>query len=261
MTEIAISAKDVERIYPSASGDVHALKRVSFQIQQGQFVALRGRSGSGKTTLLNCLGGLDLPTSGAIHIQDTDISTMDEARRTRWRREQIGFVFQQMGLLPSFSAYENLDVMARLGGVPRRERRRRILDSLERVGLLDYFQHRPYEMSGGQQQRLAIARAMVSSPRLILADEPTSELDSETTRGVLTMLQEFVRQKGSSIFLSSHDPLADEYVDDVIYLRDGQIAKELDDDETLENAVLDDAASLVHQRGGFVGGHPRLPGC
>ena len=222
--EIAILAQDVERVYRSGSGDVRALKQVSFQIEQGQFVALRGRSGSGKTTLLNCLGGLDNPTGGAIRIHGVDISSMDETERTRWRRQQIGFVFQQMGLLPSFSAYENLDVMARLGGVPRRQRRRRILDSLERVGLLDYFEHRPYEMSGGQQQRIAIARALVTSPRLILADEPTSELDSETTRDVLQVLRDAVRRQGMSILLSSHDPIADEYVDRILILRDGQIA-------------------------------------
>lgn len=222
--DLAILAQDVERVYRSAAGDVQALKKVSFQVRQGQFVALRGRSGSGKTTLLNCLGGLDHPTSGRIAIHGADISAMDEADRTRWRREEIGFVFQQMGLLPSFSAYENLDVMARLGGVPRRERRRRILDSLERVGLLDYFGHRPYEMSGGQQQRLAIARALVTMPRLILADEPTSELDSETTRDVLAVLQSFARQQGSAILLSSHDPLVAEAADDTIVLRDGQIA-------------------------------------
>ena len=222
--ETAILAQDVERVYRSGSGDVRALKQVSFQIEQGQFVALRGRSGSGKTTLLNCLGGLDNPTGGAIRIHGVDISSMDETERTRWRRQQIGFVFQQMGLLPSFSAYENLDVMARLGGVPRRQRRQRILDSLERVGLLDYFEHRPYEMSGGQQQRIAIARALVTSPRLILADEPTSELDSETTRDVLEVLRDAVRRQGMSILLSSHDPIADEYVDRILILRDGQIA-------------------------------------
>lgn len=222
--ETAILAQDVERVYRSGSGDVQALKQVSFQIEQGQFVALRGRSGSGKTTLLNCLGGLDNPTGGAIRIHGVDISSMDETERTRWRRQQIGFVFQQMGLLPSFSAYENLDVMARLGGVPRRQRRQRILDSLERVGLLDYFEHRPYEMSGGQQQRIAIARALVTSPRLILADEPTSELDSETTRDVLQVLRDAVRRQGMSILLSSHDPIADEYVDRILILRDGQIA-------------------------------------
>ena len=222
--ETAILAQDVERVYRSGSGDVRALKQVSFQIEQGQFVALRGRSGSGKTTLLNCLGGLDNPTGGAIRIHGVDISSMDEVERTRWRRQQIGFVFQQMGLLPSFSAYENLDVMARLGGVPRRQRRQRILDSLERVGLLDYFEHRPYEMSGGQQQRIAIARALVTSPRLILADEPTSELDSETTRDVLEVLRDAVRRQGMSILLSSHDPIADEYVDRILILRDGQVA-------------------------------------
>ena len=221
--ETAILAQDVERVYRSGSGDVRALKQVSFQIEQGQFVALRGRSGSGKTTLLNCLGGLDNPTGGAIRIHGVDISSMDETERTRWRRQQIGFVFQQMGLLPSFSAYENLDVMARLGGVPRRQRRQRILDSLERVGLLDYFEHRPYEMSGGQQQRIAIARALVTSPRLILADEPTSELDSETTRDVLQVLRDAVRRQGMSILLSSHDPIADEYVDRILILRDGQV--------------------------------------
>ncbi len=223
MTDTAIAAQDVGRVYASDSGDVHALRDINFEVERGEFVALRGRSGSGKTTLLNCLGGLDSPTSGVIWIQGVDIATMQEARRTRWRRESIGFVFQQMGLLPSFSAYENLDVMARLGNVPRRDRRRRILDTLELVGLLDYYDHRPYEMSGGQQQRIAIARALVTEPDLILADEPSSELDSETTHMVLAVLGEFVREKGVSILLSSHDPIVDEYADRIISLRDGQI--------------------------------------
>ncbi|MCY3864729.1 MAG: ABC transporter ATP-binding protein [Chloroflexi bacterium] len=223
MSDIAIAAKDVGRVYASDSGDVHALRDIDFEVDRGEFVALRGRSGSGKTTLLNCLGGLDSPTNGVIWIQGVDIATMEEAQRTRWRRESIGFVFQQMGLLPSFSAYENLDVMARLGNVPRRERRRRILDTLDLVGLLDYYDHRPYEMSGGQQQRIAIARALVTEPDLILADEPSSELDSETTHMVLAVLGEFVREKDVSILLSSHDPIVDEYADRVINLRDGQI--------------------------------------
>ncbi len=224
MTDKAIATQDVGRVYASDSGDIHALRGINIEVGRGQFVALRGRSGSGKTTLLNCLGGLDNPTTGRIWIQGIDISTMDEAARTAWRRERIGFVFQQMGLLSSFSAYENLDVMARLGGLPRGDRRKRILDSLERVDLLDYYDHRPYEMSGGQQQRIAIARALVTSPDLILADEPTSELDSETTHQVLAVLQDFVRKKGTSILLSSHDPIADEYADRIITLRDGQIS-------------------------------------
>ncbi len=224
MTQNAIQAQRVGRVYPADGGDVHALRDINLEVAQGKFVALRGRSGSGKTTLLNCLGGLDNPTSGVIWIQAVDISTMDEAARTYWRREHIGFVFQQMGLLPSFSAYENLDVMARLGGVPRAERRDRILESLERMDLLDYYDHRPYEMSGGQQQRIAIARALVTAPDLVLADEPTSELDSETTHQVLSVLQTFVRSQGASILLSSHDPIVDEYVDRVITLSDGQIS-------------------------------------
>ena len=223
MTDTVIAAKDVGRVYPSDSGDVHALQDISFEVERGEFVALRGRSGSGKTTLLNCLGGLDNPTSGLIWIQGVDISTMEEVERTRWRRESIGFIFQQMGLLHSFSAYENLDLMARLGNVPRRDRRRRILDTLELVGLLDYYDHRPYEMSGGQQQRIAIARALVTEPDLILADEPSSELDSDTTHDVLAVLQDFVRLKGVSILLSSHDPIVDDYADRIISLRDGQI--------------------------------------
>ena len=224
MAQNAIKAQHVGRVYSADGGDVHALRDINLEVEQGQFVALRGRSGSGKTTLLNCLGGLDNPTSGVIWIQGTDISTMDEAARTYWRREHIGFVFQQMGLLPSFSAYENLDVMARLGGVPRGERRDRILENLERMDLLDYYDHRPYEMSGGQQQRIAIARALVTAPDLVLADEPTSELDSETTHQVLAVLQSFVRAQGASIFLSSHDPIVDEYADRVITLSDGQIS-------------------------------------
>ena len=224
MTEIAVAAEGVGRVYSSDSGDVHALREINIEIERGRFIALRGRSGSGKTTLLNCLGGLDNPTTGRIRIQGVDIATMDETERTRWRRESIGFIFQQMGLMPSFSAYENLDVMARLGGVPRRLRRGRILESLELVGLLDYYDHRPYEMSGGQQQRIAIARGLVTEPELILADEPTSELDSETTHDVLNVLRDFVRLKGISILLSSHDPIVDDYVDGIVSLRDGQIS-------------------------------------
>jgi len=221
---LAIQTTQVGRVYSTDSGDVHALRQINFDIKQGRFIALKGRSGSGKTTLLNCLGGLDSPTSGQINIFDVDISTMSEASLTRWRRRTIGFIFQQMGLLPSFSAYENLDVMARLGNVPRRERRDRIYDSLEQVGLLDYVDHRPYEMSGGQQQRIAIARALVTSPRLILADEPTSELDSDTTHSILAGFQNVIRENNVTIFLSSHDPIVDDYADEIIYLRDGQIA-------------------------------------
>ncbi len=221
--EVAILADNVGRVYATDSGDVHALKQIDFSIAKGSFVALKGRSGSGKTTLLNCLGGLDTPTSGTIDIFGVTVSEMSDVQRTRWRREQVGFIFQQMGLLPSFSCYENLDVMARLGNVPRRERRDTILRNLERVGLIDYVHHRPYEMSGGQQQRIAIARALVASPKLVLADEPTSELDSETTHSILSLFREIVQTQSLTILVTSHDPIVDEYVDDILRLRDGEV--------------------------------------
>lgn len=223
--ETAISANNVGRVYATDSGDVHALKQIDFTIAKGTFVALKGRSGSGKTTLLNCLGGLDTPTTGTINILGIDVSAMDDGQRTRWRREHVGFIFQQMGLLPSFSCYENLDVMARLGNVPRQKRRERILENLDQVGLIDYVHHRPYEMSGGQQQRIAIARALVASPSLILADEPTSELDSETTHDILSLFREIVKTQAVTILLTSHDPIVDGYVDDALSLRDGEVAK------------------------------------
>jgi putative ABC transport system ATP-binding protein len=225
MSETAILVQNLGRTYESSSGPVHALKAVNFQVPRARFMVLKGRSGSGKTTLLNCLGGLDTPNAGKVIIFGQEISKMNDNQRTQWRRERVGFVFQQMGLLPGFSCYENLDIMARLGAVPRRERRNRIFDSLEKVGLLDYFEHRPYEMSGGQQQRIAIARALVTAPKLLLADEPTSELDSETTHHILSLFKDLVRKEGITILLTSHDPIVEEYVDDIIQLRDGQIAQ------------------------------------
>ena len=221
--ETAIVTNHVERVYASQSGAVHALRDINLEIKRGQFVALKGRSGSGKTTLLNCIGGLDNPTGGTIEIFGQSLGTMSDKKRTTWRRTQVGFIFQQMGLLPGFSTYENLDVMARLGAVPRRQRRRKIVESLDQVGLLHWIDHRPYEMSGGQQQRVAIARALVTSPNLILADEPTSELDSETTHDILGVFQENVKKHGMTILLSSHDPIVDEYADTILYLSDGQI--------------------------------------
>ena len=219
----AIAVYDVGRVYQALSGAVHALKKINLTIDKGQFVALKGRSGSGKTTLLNCIGGLDTPTTGTIEIMGVNLSSMSESQRTVWRREQVGFIFQQMGLLPGFSAYENLDVMTRLGNIPRRERRQQILDSLDRMGLIDHIDHRPNELSGGQQQRVAIARALVTNPKIIIADEPTSELDSETTHQILEVFQRVVRENNTTILLSSHDSLVKEYVDQVVTLNDGKI--------------------------------------
>jgi putative ABC transport system ATP-binding protein len=221
----AILAQNVERVYMSLTDEVFALRNINFSIAAGQLVALKGRSGSGKTTLLNCIGGLDTPTKGDIHIFGESLVEMGDVKRTEWRRKQVGFIFQAMGLLPTFSAYENLDVMLRLAGVPRRERRERIFNSLEQMGLVQWVNHRPFELSGGQQQRIAIARALVTQPQLVLADEPSSELDSETTHNIMELLRKTVEETGTTILVSTHDPIMDEYADVILRLNDGVITQ------------------------------------
>jgi ABC-type lipoprotein export system ATPase subunit len=220
----AVETMDLWRVYKTGAEEVAALQGVSFRVRSGRFVAVKGPSGSGKTTLINCIGGLDHPTSGVVRVFEQDLSQLGERGLTRWRHEQVGFVFQSFGLLPTLSAYENVELMLRIGGVSGSERRERSLRCLELVGLGGWAHHRPYEMSGGQQQRVGIARALVSEPRLILADEPTGELDSETARDVLSLFRRIVKEERTTVLVVSHDPLVNEYVDEVRRLRDGQIA-------------------------------------
>ncbi|MCB8987263.1 MAG: ABC transporter ATP-binding protein [Ardenticatenaceae bacterium] len=220
----AIHVQNLERVYRSAAEPVVALRGVNLEIAAGQFVALKGRSGSGKTTLLNCLGGLDQPTAGTIEVYGRSLHTLDDQALTRWRQQEVGFIFQSFGLLPTLSAYENVELMLRIAGVARGERNGRARECLDMVGLSKWVDHRPYEMSGGQQQRVAIARAIANRPRLILADEATGELDSETAREILALFQAIARSRDLTILLASHDSLVDEYVDEVLHLEDGQIA-------------------------------------
>jgi len=220
-----VSTEDLWRIYKVGAREVPALRGVTMDIEAGRFVAVKGRSGSGKTTLLNCIGGLDRPTSGAVRVFGNDLSEMNDERITRWRREQVGFVFQTFGLLPTLSAYENVELMMRIKGARGRERRERTMHCLGLVGLANWARHRPYELSGGQQQRVAIARALANSPRLILADEPTGELDSTTAREILSLFRKVVDEEQVSFLIVSHDPLVDGYVDGILYLKDGQISE------------------------------------
>jgi ABC-type lipoprotein export system ATPase subunit len=224
--ETVIETKDMWRIYKSASQEVQALRGVNLQIGKGHFVALVGRSGSGKTTLLNIVGGLDHATKGEVRIFGNELSKMNERKRTQWRRKQVGFVFQSFGLLPTLSAYENVELMPRIAGMKTRQRKERTLYCLELVGLKKWMHHRPYEMSGGQQQRVAIARALANQPQLILADEPTGELDTSTAREILNLFQQIVEEEGVTILMVSHDNLVYEYVDQVLRLRDGEIVPE-----------------------------------
>ncbi len=224
MTPI-VEAKDLWRIYPSKTNaeGIPALRGVSLEVQPGTFVALKGRSGSGKTTLLNCLAGLDRPTSGYVHVLGHDLRQMSDQELTVWRREQIGLVFQSFGLLPTLSAYENIELLLRIKGDEFETRHQRALECLELVGLSRWRDHRPYEMSGGQQQRVAIARALANHAELILADEPTGELDSKTTRELLTFFRELVESRHITMLMVSHDALVDQYVHHVLTLKDGMI--------------------------------------
>ncbi len=223
--EYAVETEDLWRVYKIGNNiEVPALRGLNLRLAPRQFIALKGRSGSGKTTLLNCLSGLDRPTSGSVRVLGYDLSTLNDRQLTQWRREQLGFVFQSFGLLPTLSAYENVELMLRIKGVGAKERYQRAMYCLDLVGLRKWADHRPYEMSGGQQQRVAIARALANSPLLILADEPTGELDSETAREILGLFHDIVREEHVTILMASHDPLVDEFVDLIMQLRDGQIA-------------------------------------
>jgi ABC-type lipoprotein export system ATPase subunit len=221
-----IEAKELWRVYKTGSQEVQALRGLNLEIDAGRFVALFGRSGSGKTTLLNILGGLDQPTSGVVHIFGQELARLNDGQLTRWRREKVGFIFQSFGLLPTLSAYENVELMLRMVGVGGKQRRERTQHCLELVGLSKWMHHRPYEMSGGQQQRVAIARALANQPRLILADEPTGELDTTTTREILSLFQRIVAEEHATMLVVSHDELVKEYVGQVLLLRDGQIVHE-----------------------------------
>jgi len=220
-----IEAKELWRVYPSKTNadGIPALRGVNLNVQPGMFVALKGRSGSGKTTLLNCLAGLDRPTSGNVHVLGHDLMQMTDQELTVWRREQIGLVFQSFGLLPTLSAYENIELLLRIKGDEYDARHKRALECLEIVGLSRWRDHRPFEMSGGQQQRVAIARALANHAELILADEPTGELDSKTTRELLTFFRELVENQHITMLMVSHDALVDQYVHQLLMLKDGVI--------------------------------------
>jgi len=223
MSEIAIQVCQLERIYQTGAKAVHALRGVDLTIPAGKFVSLKGRSGSGKTTLLNCMGGLDQATAGTVKIFGRNLDKLDDQALTRWRRQEVGFIFQSFGLLPTLSAFENVELMLRIAKMPRKLRRERAMHCLELVGLDKWVHHRPFEMSGGQQQRVAIARAIANSPRLILADEATGELDSETAREILTLFQAIIQEQKMTMLLASHNNLVDDYVDEILYLKDGKL--------------------------------------
>ncbi|KAA3642731.1 MAG: ATP-binding cassette domain-containing protein [Chloroflexi bacterium] len=221
----AIQLLDVRRQYHLGSTDVNALENINLEIDQGEFVALVGPSGSGKSTLLHLLGGLDRPTSGEIYVRGLSLHTANEEELTGHRRHNTGFIFQTFNLLPTLTALENVTLPLMLGGVGIAERNQRSTQLLERVGLGDRLHHRPTELSGGEQQRAAIARALVNEPQLILADEPTGNLDSSTGADVMNLLRELNSERGVTLIVVTHDAEVAAYADRIVHLRDGQISQ------------------------------------
>jgi putative ABC transport system ATP-binding protein len=220
-----IELADVTKVYRSGSLAVAALRGVSVTITEGEYVAVMGPSGSGKSTLMHILGCLDVPTSGTYKLAGEDVSTMSEAALASVRNRRIGFVFQQYNLLASMTALRNVELPLAYAGVPRPERRTRALDALERVGLAHRVQHRPGELSGGQQQRVAMARAIVTEPDLILADEPTGNLDSTAAADVLALLADLQRA-GRTLVVITHEPDVAEQAARTVRLRDGLVVRE-----------------------------------
>ncbi len=226
-----IETRSVRKTYRVGEQEIRAVDGIDLSIGAGEFLSIVGPSGSGKTTLLHLLGCLDAPTSGQVLIDGTDTSTLTPTELTRLRRERIGFVFQEFNLLPVLDAAENVELPLRYMKVHPAERRRRALEALEQVGLADRARNRPSQLSGGEQQRVAIARALVTRPSLVLADEPTGELDTRNTCLVIELMRDLNRETGQTFCIVTHDPLVASYTRRVITLRDGRIASDLPGEE------------------------------
>jgi putative ABC transport system ATP-binding protein len=223
-SENFVETNDLSKIYSSGKIEVAALRDINLSVREGTFLGITGSSGSGKSTLVNLLGGLDTPSSGSIKVQGKLISKINAEELALYRRFQVGMIFQSFNLISSFSALENVAFPLLFAEVPKKERIQRAEEILEKVGLLTRKDHRPSELSGGEQQRVAIARALINRPKLLLADEPTGNLDSKTSMQIVQTLAELNKNRGLTVIMISHEEsLLNEFADDIIQLRDGKI--------------------------------------
>lgn len=220
---VLVEVRNVSRTFGHGRTAVHAVRDVSFTIRRGELVALIGRSGSGKTTLLNIVGGLDAPSAGEVFVSGRNVSSMPVRERTMLRRSSIAFIFQSFGLIPMLTAAENVGIPLRITSTPRAQREERVRLMLSVVGLDGHARQRPNELSGGQQQRVAIARALAGQPELLIADEPTGQLDSETSRQIMRLLRTVVQSEGITALVATHDATLLELADQVLALEDGQL--------------------------------------
>ena len=216
----------VSRVYYQGKVEVKAVDNLDLQINPGEFSALCGPSGSGKTTILNMIGALDMPTSGAVYLEGKNLSSLRSGALSRLRRDRVGFVFQAYNLVPVLTAYENAEFVLALQNVPVLERRERVMAVLEEVGMADYVDRRPDELSGGQQQRVAIARAVVSNPAIVLADEPTANVDSEAANTILDLMEQLNEEKGVTFLFSTHDQRVMDRARRLVRLRDGRLEQD-----------------------------------
>jgi len=228
-----VIAENIGKRYIQGKVEVHALRGVSVNIDQGEFVAMAGPSGSGKTTVLNIIGGIDNPDSGKVVVDGNDYSDMTQSKLAELRLNKIGFVFQAYNLIPVLSAEENVEYIMLLQGVSAKKRKKKARAILDDVGLEGKYSRRPSELSGGQQQRVAVARAIVSNPAIILADEPTANLDSKTGESLLDMMKKMNREKNVTFIFSTHDNMVMEYARRIVTLKDGQIEDDIIKDKQI----------------------------
>jgi putative ABC transport system ATP-binding protein len=221
-----IELKNVHKVYPMGEVSVPALRGINLTIHPGEFVAIMGPSGSGKSTLMHLLGCLDLPSDGVVQLDGKDITTLDEDTLAQIRGKKVGFVFQTFNLIPTLTAQENVELPLFFQGVPREKRRARAAELLRKVGLDGRLHHKPAQLSGGERQRVAIARALANDPEIILADEPTGNLDSESGKAILELLAQLHRE-GKTIILVTHNPEAAAYAQRIVRIRDGRLVEEV----------------------------------
>jgi putative ABC transport system ATP-binding protein len=227
--EPLVELESVSKEYRNGAARVHALTEVTLSLPHRELIVVHGRSGSGKTTFLNMIGGLDRPSSGRITVDGAEVSSLPEEALVDYRRETVGFVFQSFGLIPILTAAENVEVPLRLRRLEPATRAERVHDLLRLVDLSDRANHRPQELSGGEQQRVAIARALANEPRLLIADEPTAQLDSQRGRTIMSVMRKLVDERGVSVIVATHDPLLIGMGDQVIQLRDGAVVPRADE--------------------------------
>jgi putative ABC transport system ATP-binding protein len=225
MWKMSVQVENVEKVYKLGEIPVQALRDVSLELQKGEFVAIMGPSGSGKTTLLNLIGVLDKPTKGKIYIDGRDITKLKEKELTKLRRSTVGYIFQFYNLIPVLSAFENVELPMLIAGMPKEEREERAHNLLEKVGLAGRENHRPDELSGGEQQRVAIVRALANKPSVVLADEPTGDLDSKTGKEVMQALRDLSSNEGATVIVVTHDSMVADMASKIFEMRDGRIIR------------------------------------